>query len=279
MNPVEQLNLTIWSWIEALRSVQRRVYFLPLLFYLGTEALLFALLWNFSHPAVSWFMAPLLKASFGPEALHYPANFLVFPALFGRLDIVLALVWGSLLFGTATYLFARGFGGEELHLGRAFSQAARCYPKLLLSQIPGTVLAVSVLYLAERHIAGGEALPGNTVRLFRYGGLLLAMVFQALFAFAMVLIVYEGAGLARALGESLRLAGRNAIGAVLLVGVPMMLHYPTSIILRRAPLLVARGAPEVLATVAGGDVLIGLVSNYLFLAGITRFYLASRRAG
>ena len=279
MNPVEQLNLTIWSWIEAFRSVRRRIYFIPLLVYLGTEALLFVWLWNFSHPAVSWFMAPLMKASFGLDALHYPANFLVFPELFGRMDIVLGLVWGSLLFGVATYLFARGFGGEELRLGQAFSRAARCYPKLLLSQIPGTVLAVGILFLAERHIGGGEALPGNTVRLFRYGGLLLATVVQALFAFAMVLIVFEGAGLARALGQSVRLAGRNAIGAFLLVGVPMMLHYPTSLILRRAPLLVERGAPEVLAVVAGGDVLIGLVSNYLFLAGITRFYLASRRAG
>jgi hypothetical protein len=257
--------------------MRRGVFFVPFLLYLAAEALVFALLWGFANPAVSWFMVPLLTRSFGEPATHYPNNLLVFPAMFTQVELVLGLLWGTLLFAAASYLFAAGFGAAKVRLGEALARARACYPQLVLSQIPATILAAGVLFLAERHIATTAGITGNAIRLYRYGGFFLSIVFQALFAFAMVQIVFERVGLARALGRSVRLASRNAIGCLLLVGIPSLMHYPASAIVRRAPLLLERGAPEMLALVTAADVLVGFITNYLWLGGITRFYLAGRR--
>jgi hypothetical protein len=178
----------------------------------------------------------------------------------------------------ATYLFARGFSSETPRLGEAFQRARGQYFKLLLSQLPGTILAAAVLFWSEHYIASHPDLPGNMVRLARYGGLFLGIAVQAVFAFTMVLIVFEGATLGRAFRGSFRLAARNAIGAFMLLALPILLHYPAVMLFRRAGLLVQRGAPEMLAAITGGDMLVGLISNYLVMAAITRFYLAGRRA-
>lgn len=276
MNPVEQLNLTIWSWIESVKSMRRGTNFVPLLLYFGVQLLLFAALWNFAHPAISWIFAPLLEGSFGEPALHYPNDRIVFPAVFARIDLVLGLGLGALLFGAATWLFAETFRGGRTSLGEGLRRAARRYPALFVAQLPGTLLAAAVLFLAERQIGLSADMAGHTIRLLRYGSLFLAIVAQALFAFAMVLVVLEGTPLKAALGRSVRLAGRNAIGTFMLVAVPVLMHYPAALLVRRGSLLMERGAPEIMPLITGADMAVGLVANYLILAGITRFYLAGR---
>lgn len=276
MNPVEQLNLTIWSWIESVKSMRRGANFVPLLLYLGVQLVLFAALWNFAHPAISWIFAPMMKSSFGEAALHYPNDRIVFPALFARLDLVLGVALGALLFGAATWLFAQTFRSGKTSVRESLRQAVRRYPALAGSQLPGTILAAGVLFLAERQIGTTADMPGTTIRLLRYGSLFVAIVAQALFAFAMVLVVLEGASLKDALGRSVRLAGRNAIGTFMLVAVPVLMHYPAALLVRRGPLLMDRGAPEILPLITGADMVVGLIANYLILAGLTRFYLAGR---
>jgi len=276
MNPVEQLNLTIWSWIETFRTMRRAVFFVPFLFYLGVQAVLFALLWGFAQPAVSWFMAPFLTRMFGEAVIHYPYNFAAFPVFFARADLPMAVILGGLLFGASTWLFARAFNGEPLRPGNAFANARTRYLVLALSQVPGTVLGAAILYASEQATETGS-MHGNMLRIARYGGLVAAIAVQALFAFAMAFIALEGVGLGRAIVGSMRLAARNAIGAFLLVAFPVALHYPALFIYRNEALLMQRGAPELIAVITAGDLLVGVVTNYLVLGAVTRFYLARRR--
>lgn len=277
MNPVEQLNLTIWSWIETVRSMRRGVYFVPFLLYLGLQAVAFAMLWGFSHPAVSWFMAPLLIRGFGEGATHYPNNFAIFPVFFARLDLPMSILIGAFVFGAATWLFARGFTGGNARFGEAAAKARGRYVTLLLTQLPGTLLGAAILWWSERAAATGHY-HGNTLRLVHYGGLFGAVAVQAVFAFALVYAIYESMPAARALLASARLASRNAIGAFLLVAIPVVLHYPALMIYRNESVLISRGAPEVVAGVTAGDLLVGLLTNYLIIGAVTRFYLARNRA-
>ena len=143
--------------------------------------------------------------------------------------------------------------------------------------MPGTALATAVLFYAEKMIAVQD-LGGMMLRLFRYGSLFLAIVLQALFAFAIVLIMVEGLGIVAAITRSVRIATSNALGAFLLVAIPVLLHSPAALVLRRGPLLVQRASPEILGMITGADIVVGLLANYLILAGITRFYLAGRAA-
>lgn len=277
MNPVEQLNLTIWSWIETFRSMRKGVTFAPFLLYLGAQAVLFAMLWGFSHPAVSWVMAPLLVRGFGEGATHYPNNFAVFPVFFARADLPLQVLVGAFVFGAGTWLFARFMAGGSGTLAESLSNARSRYFTLVLAQLPGTLLGAAILYFSE-HQAAASDLHGNALRLMRYGGLFAAIAAQALFAFTLVIVMYEGAGIGRALGGSLRLASRNAIGSFLLIALPVVLHYPALLAFRQGQVMLQRGAPEVIAGITGLDLLVGVLTNYLVMGAVTRFYLARRRS-
>ena len=140
MNPLEQLMLAWQALRHTLPQLWRPGLWLWVLPLALVQLTVVALLWHAAHPAVSWFMAPLLVRLTGDDTLHYPRIFELMPTLYQRADVGLGAVLGAIGIGAATPAFAARFRGEPLGGRRALGDAFRRAPALVLVQLPFNVV-------------------------------------------------------------------------------------------------------------------------------------------
>ena len=107
------------------------VVFLPFLIYLFFD--LFALLLVFLAPQapLSIVFAPIIKAFFGEQYLHYPVNFLLLPNLYNTAHIINSAIIGLLMAGTAIWLVYQRHNNQEANIFPAIIQARKRYLSFL----------------------------------------------------------------------------------------------------------------------------------------------------
>src|SRR4029077_13357755 len=128
MSIFEQVAFAVQALWRSVALAFRPAAWLPWLGIAALRVAVVALCWNFAHPAVSWFMAPLLARFAGPDALHYPGLFGALPAVFARTDVLIEVLVGPLAIGAALVVYADRFRGRAWVPGRALAEARRRYP-------------------------------------------------------------------------------------------------------------------------------------------------------
>ncbi len=274
MNPVQQ---TLLGW-EALRRSARHLragsLWVPWVVLGAVQLLVLACLAGFAHPAISWFMAPLLRRLAGEDALRYPNVFQLMPALYGRASVLVDAVPGAVMAGAALWLYARRFEGHPARAGAGLAVAVRRGLALVLVNLPGAVLIHAVLIGGQWWNAnhGGPRLMRFGVH---YGTLGLALAVQAFFAYAAAYVVIEGRSALQAwarLGE----AARRGFWAALFVSAVLFLpHLPLNLLGRAVPAVVQRGRPELVTGLVGTEILVGLVTSLLLAGCVSLVFLSA----
>lgn len=270
---VEQFNALFWSWGQMLRALRSRAALLPFAIYAAAQAGILFMLSGFAYPPFSYFVAPVLRWRFGERALHYPDCFLALRSEFGQADMILSILLGSIVLGSAVVLFAAFYSRQRVAFREAWRTAASRY--LGLVAVSAIVIALSQLLSAIPVPFWADLAENapNRLRLLRAGSLFLVLAVQSLFAFAVPYIILSGRRLRAAIRGSFVLALRNPVATFLIIAVPTALELIPLAISQKSETIASRMAPEFMIVVM--LLWIGLIFliNYATVGALTRLYL------
>jgi hypothetical protein len=241
MSVLEQIVLAWQCLLYTLRQALRPALWVPWGIVAAVQLAVIACLWWFAHPALSWFMAPLLERAGGEWVLHYPGIFQAMPALFARADILLGVTLGSLAAGASTALFATRFAGRPAGARAGLKAALRRAGALIVVNLPLAILVVG-LSLGLHALTAGHG--GLTARLGRLAGIGGAIALQALFLYVNALVIVGGRSALGALAEIPAVAGKALPAALVLAAGGAVALLPFQMLTGSAHAIVARGRPE-----------------------------------
>jgi len=267
------LNLALWTLWSSLKALRRPVLVLPLFIYAVIQALILLALVNFHLPPWVGVLAPLVKGLYGDGATHYPVLFIVLPNLFNFVNMFLAAIVGVYLWGVGILVVARYIANA--HFG-GWQVAWKRYGHLFLAQLPVVLFAILMFVMPREIFPGAQDLSGNALRAFRYGMLGLGILVESLFLFAPLAVLVERRAALPAIARSIGIWRSNLLAALLVVGIPTIIHLPMSYIYRHAPSVVARFSPETVAFIMGVDIALFLLTNFLVLFAGTTIFLERR---
>lgn len=269
---IEQLNLTLWAWMESFRLLRKTAIWPPFVFLFVVNGLGVLLITEFHRPLVAWFMVPILRALVGPGVLHYPTLFLDLPALFSPVNIALDILLGGWVFGTA-WIIAWKLATDADPRGSR-REAGRVYAKLLLLRLPISLLPLLFslllpMVLPER--ADGS-FGGTAQRIQRFGTFLFAVLVESAFLFAPAALLLGGRSLKGALAETFRMLGRAPLAIFLVVLAPNCLNLLVDVAVRRRDTIVFRLTPETMGLVALGAVLAYTIASFFVIGSGVRIW-------
>jgi hypothetical protein len=270
----EQVALALQAMLRTLRLLARPALWGPWLVLGIVQLGAVALLWGFAHPAVSWFMAPLLAQAVGPEVLRYPNLLRALPDLFGRTDLVIGTLFGSVAIGAATLLFADVFRGGPPRPLAAFAGAGRRFAALIAAQLPFNLIVVLLSDVLGRWLLekGGGPL---TRQLLSLTLVAVSVVVQSLFLYVAALVVLERRSALGALRGLPRTWARGFWAALTLGLALLAVLMPLQSLSDRAATLVDRGDPELVGWLVVVEIVASLVVWFLLAGSATLVYLSA----
>jgi hypothetical protein len=274
LNVLEQIMLAWQAFLYACRHLLRPGLWLPWLILGAIQVVAVVLIATFAHPAVSWAMAPVLRAIGGDAALHYPEVFRMLPDLFGRVDLVLTATLGAVAAGAATWLFgselARGTGAAA-PAGAGVRSAIGRWLAIVVINLPFNLMALGLTYglswwLGERDSSG------LVQRVGRLAGLCGALLIQAFFIYGTALVVLGGRGVWDAFKSLPGAAGRGFFAALTLSIGAVIPLFPLQELAARSATIVDRGTPEVVVLLVLAQVAVVLVTSFVLAGAVTVVY-------
>jgi hypothetical protein len=242
MTPLEQAAFGWQCLLGALPAARRPAVWAPWAALFAAQALvLVACAWG-AHPALSWFMAPLLRWVEGDAALRYPELFRRLPVLARDAGLVLGALAAPVVAGVSARLFEREFRGRPGPARAAWAEGASRAGALLVGALPVTLAALGLHAMLGN--LGGVRLSG-VARLAAPAATGAALLFvRVIFAYVPALVMLE-----RRSGPAALAAVRSTLAPGLLAAaVPLVLLAPLAAAgtaLSSASLaLVDRGVPE-----------------------------------
>lgn len=264
------------AWQALLHTVsylRRGSLWVPLLLLGALQLAAVGLLWGFAHPAVSWFMAPLLARIAGAEVLRYPNVFRVMPGLYAQIGVLLGAVVGSIVIGAATVLFAAHARGRSARISEALGSAWRKGLTLIAVNLPFNVLVVALSYGLEWWISRRGS--GVMVQRAAYVTVLAgSVVLQSMFFYVSAVVMLEGRGVVGTVAALTRSWARG-FWAAMLVGVLLVIPLlPIHFLSGRSSMLVDRGSPELVGWMVLTQWALELVLWFLLAGTSTVLYLS-----
>lgn len=214
-------------------------------------------------------LGPPIRTFWGERFLHYPANFLLFPKLTYLAKLGLTVALGSLFTGAAVSMIGDTYRKKEINLLRVFKTAGKKYISLF-----GVVFILAlILYIAGRIIALGKI---ETVPVLIGINFVVSVFIQAGFIYAIPLVMLKDEKLTKSILGSLVLFKRLCFRTLVLVGLPMCLLIPITVLGHNTPFLINRFFPEVILLVSFLDIIVSsLLIDPLVSVSATILYLAA----
>jgi len=247
---------SLWVWVLPLAAVQLTVI---------------ALLWNAAHPAVSWFMAPLLARLGADDLLHYPRMFERMPGMVGRADVVIGAVLGSVGIGAAIPAFAARFRGEKVEAWRSLAEAFRRAPALVIALLPFNALLVLVTGPLSAWLAGRG---GPVGRLTPLAVAAVSFAAQAAWFYAAPRVMLERQSALAALRGLPSTWRPGFLPALVVSVVTVILLLPLQAPGVTGSLLVERGTPELAGALTLLGRLAGWINSFVLTGAATLLYLS-----
>lgn len=242
MSVYEQLALGGQSLLWTLRELGRGRLWVPFLVPFALQVLVVTLLAFAAHPALSWWMLPLLVRAAGADPLHYPAYFARLPDLALGLDPLIGATAGALATAATTRMFARVFERRTPSLSEAVGETLRRAVPFVIAQLPVTLILFVLGVGAD--VVAGSRISSITRALVPGAQTAAAIVVQAFFAYTVPLVVLGRRGPLAAWAALPRLLWRGFVPALIVFAVATALLVPFQFVLAQRVVLVARGFPE-----------------------------------
>jgi hypothetical protein len=227
--------------VEIFRQTQKILKESPMIWVLFTYLAvcdLIALLVLYTAPfgPHSVIFAPIIRAIWADQYLHYPANFLLLPKLMQHAHTVILLVVGIIITGIVIKKVEASGKGGTLHSVQAL--------KLVLPKY----LPMAVCWLVSSYVfnllikKGLPILPPNFwVRLA--GTVLLAVLSQALLSYLLPAILLSKTGVLRGIKDAFVVGVKYIVQTVALTGAPVLVLVGLAYVKSLAP-FIAQAEPE-----------------------------------
>ena len=217
-------------------------------------------------------LAPLIRAFWGERLLHYPANFLLLPKLGSLIRNFLSCILGSLLTGLAVVMVADVFNKKNVRIFSSLKTAINKYFSLFTVVLIITVLFFSFLKLIEMGVKflGPKAWLGPILIALN---LLVVLLVQGIFVYAIPLLMIKNEKLFAALGKSAIMFFKLFVPTVVLIGLPLLFYIPIIALQFNTPLLIDRIFPEAVLYVSIAAVILNslIVDLFITLSTTTLF--------
>ena len=208
MNLVELLALGALGLGRAAREAWRPACWRPWLPVLVIRLLVVLALGFAAHPALAWFMAPLLRAVSGDAALRFPAGLQRLALLAAHADVLVAALVVPVAAGLASRRFAAAFGSPAA----APRSAAGRTLALVVASLPAVLVSVAAQLAVER-LAGVRLSAISRLMLPQLAALVVLMTQAACF-YVVAEVAVGGASGPGAIAAIPRAFGHGAVPAL-----------------------------------------------------------------
>lgn len=265
-----------------------RIILAPFAVFAGLEALSLIFLYLIPRPPLRHIFGPMIRTFWSDFYLHYPNNFLLLPKLayFARMGLAIAI--GSLLGAVAVSLVAHVYNKQHSTLKKSFIAVLKNYPSFFII----AVISILGYYLTVKltsHLLLSYFLAGHTKLLFVparfwlgpvlfFINLALAIIIQSFFVYAVPMIVIDHDKLIKAMVKSFVLFYKKFIPTVILVGLPILISIPISILNSHDVFLIRKFFPELVLYIGFAGIAVNsLIIDPLITVSTTIFYLETKK--
>lgn len=261
---------------EALSLLQHGRLAVPLIIYFALRIAVIALYLASVNEPLSSFWALFVGGLSGAELGHYPLHLILMPAILGRFDIPLDILVSVLFQGATIALVAAAYRRGTVSLAAGFAASSKRYGRMIVVMLV-TSIALFVCLNGPRLFGAGLT---GAARLAVTGlALLLGLLAQALFLYAIPLVILERRSALRAIVASARFARGNALLTFLIVAAPFVLTVPTMLLGFRADMIAFRISPDFLLINQIAGEIMHLIAMYLIIGGATITLIRGLRTG
>lgn len=276
MSALLKLNNFIAAYIDALRSMfYIRLWSPFFIFTLISLAIAFMLL----NPFAGFWSALVVaigKAklfSGGPGFVHYPQHMIMVPGVYGKVSIIVSILFDSILTATGFIMFARFFAGEQVRFFESLKDAFRKYLWLVLA----SVLVYAVLYLVSRFVPEifRDFLIGSPRRQIAFDFAFKIFMFFVLspFVYIQPYLVIDNENLLVAIGKSIKMWFRNFFSTFFAIFLTQLLLLPFAVGMDFSFRLASSYSPELINWLLYGHVVLFMFASFLLTAMLTRFFV------
>ncbi|HNX82546.1 MAG TPA: hypothetical protein PKL77_10435 [Candidatus Omnitrophota bacterium] len=244
--------------------------FLPFVVFFILEIVVLLFVFIIPRDPIVKLFGPPIRTLWGEGFLHYPFNFILLPKLASLSRLVLTVFAGSFTTGWAVFLVWALYQKKTLRISESASEAFKRYMSLFFVVLTVTL----VLYFFGKLIGIGLLKyfgAGHAKLLFIPArvwlgpieaciGFILSIVVQAIFIYAVPILLLNNDKPIRSLARSVGMFRRLPVVTTLLVFFPILLYVPIIVLLSNTQFLIGRVFPEfVLLVLCAGSVITSLV--------------------
>ena len=266
---------------------QKPILWVPFAVYFAIELITLAILYLAPRMPLKIIFAPPIRTFWGERFLHYPYNFLLLPKLFSLSRMFSSVVLGSLLTGMAVVIISHIYQKKHIKLGLSFKAAFKKYISLFTIVLIVTMLFFYLTkvmpWLLIKYFSAGHAKllflkaqiwMGPILLCLNY---ILILLLQAFFIYAIPVLLIGQEKLLKSIMKSFVLCKRMFIPTIILVGIPMLIYIPFTIVNQNIFFLINNVFPEfVLIVLIFSSFMSSLVVDALVTTSTTLLYLANK---
>lgn len=237
------------------------VIFLPFLIYAFLELIGLLLAYSIPRYPLIVIFGPLIKTLWGEMFLHYPSNFLLLPKLASLVRMLISVIIGSLLTGISISMLYK----------KTPKDAIKKYVSLFLITFIMTALFYAVvkiitIALIKYFMAGHSRLLFIKANMWLGPflviiNMLMALFIQSAFVYTIPTLFIKQSKFTSAIFESFVFFRKHFVSTIILVGLPMLIYLPVTILNHNTGFLIRKLFPEFILWVA----LLNLVVNSLII--------------
>ena len=247
--------------------------------------LLLGILYFAPHFPLNKIFGPIITELFGSDALSYPDFYIFLIKIFNNVELIVAVVVGSLTTAMAVFLVSRYDQSEKLNLGQSFRVCWKRYLVLVLA-VGLAVFCLELMIKMPHWLFTRYFSPRRPTLLWLDAKIwavyimpvinfLIIAVTQALFVFVIPFLVIKNKGLIRSLFLSIWLSIRKFYIVLPLVIFPLFLYLPFSFLKNNTLFLLNRMTPElVIVPLLIGSIFVNnLIIDAFVTLSVTIFFL------
>ncbi len=270
------MKLTIRIWRETLKILaENPVIWVPFFIVGLFDAISLILIYLAPQPPLSAILAPVIRAFWGEQYLHYPLNLLLIPRLFGYAHIVTTAIIGVLMTGLAIGTLKEVKEQTRPQILFNFILALKRYFTLLAIWLIMFILATPVYKIPHFFLTHNNRV---ILQIAFYLSFLIVILIQVAFIYAIPAAFIERRGVISAVKRGLPLSRRHFLATLMLVMVPALFYIPITILKGKSAVLMSRFFPEIVLIIVGLGIVVSVLIDCLVTCSATILFLNQRRA-
>jgi hypothetical protein len=213
-------------------------------------------------------LAPIIQTFWGERFLHYPYQLFLLPQLFGYGKLAVDFLVGVLLTGTAITMLQQAYQNARPRWFGGLKKGIQRYGRVACIWL----LMLMAAFLAMKVIVRWVSVSSGATVALVFGA---EMLIQALFVFAIPVVVIEDRKIAVALYRSLVLCKQQAVNSIIFILLPNLLFVPLLYSFKYL-LLLHSLMPESILYILGLRIVVAVMIDVFVISGATVLLLKSR---